>query len=77
LGVRIAKHVRSGDQLVVEAGVEGRFWTDRAGKQRQDHGFVAMGFRFGAPGPATRALFEAQEDAGHRQEESAACSPAF
>ena len=61
LGEALAKHTRKGDQLVLEARVESNNWLDGHGEKRYDHDFVVIGFRFGAPGPATRETFQPAE----------------
>ena len=65
LGEALAKNARKGDQLMVAARVRANNWTDKQGEKQYDHCFVVEGFRFGAPGPAKRAEFEA-----HRGEDS-------
>jgi single-strand DNA-binding protein len=64
LGEALAKNARKGDQLMVAAHVRANNWTDKQGAKQYDHDFVVEGFRFGAPGPAKRAEFDA-----HRAEE--------
>src|ERR1700738_815176 len=66
LGEALAKNARKGDQLMVTARVRSNNWTDKQGEKQYDHTFVVEGFRFGAPGPAKRAEFEAHraEDGG-------------
>lgn len=54
LGEVIAKNVRKGDQLIVEAQVRSDNWTDKEGEKQYRHSFVVQGFRFGAPGKAKR-----------------------
>ena len=54
LGEAIAKNVRKGDQLIVQAQVRANNWTDRDGEKKYDHSFVVQSFRFGAPGRAKR-----------------------
>jgi single-strand DNA-binding protein len=54
LGEVIAKNVRKGDQLIVEAQVRSRNWTDKDGEKQFDHSFIVQGFRFGAPGKLKR-----------------------
>lgn len=54
LGEAIAKNVRKGDQLIVEAQIRSNNWTDKDGEKQYDHSFVVHGFRFGAPGKAKR-----------------------
>ena len=66
LGEALAKNARKGDQLMVAARVRSNNWTDKQGEKQYDHTFVVEGFRFGAPGPAKRAEFDAHraEDGG-------------
>ena len=64
LGEALAKNARKGDQLMVAARVRANNWTDKQGEKQYDHSFVVEGFRFGAPGPAKRAEFDA-----HRAED--------
>jgi single-strand DNA-binding protein len=66
LGEALAKNARKGDQLMVAAHVRANNWTDKQGAKQYDHDFVVEGFRFGAPGPAKRAEFDAlrAEDGG-------------
>jgi single-strand DNA-binding protein len=59
LGEILAKNARKGDQLIIAAHVRANNWTDEQGAKQYDHDFVAEGFRFGAPGPAKRAEFDA------------------
>ena len=54
LGETIAKNVRKGDQLIVEARVRSNNWTDKDGEQHFDHSCIVQSFRFGAPGRAKR-----------------------
>jgi single-strand DNA-binding protein len=54
LGEAIAKNVRKGDQLIVQAQVRANIWTDKDGEKRYDHSFIVQSFRFGAPGRAKR-----------------------
>jgi len=54
LGEAIAKNVRKGDQLILQAQVRADNWTDREGEKQYDHSFVVQTFRFGAPGRAKR-----------------------
>jgi single-strand DNA-binding protein len=54
LGETIAKNVRKGDQLILQAHVRSSNWTDKEGEIRYDHSFVVESFRFGAPGRLTR-----------------------
>jgi single-strand DNA-binding protein len=59
LGESIARNVRKGDQLIVEARIRANNWTDKQGEKQYDHSFVVQGFRFGAPGKAKREEFDA------------------
>ena len=54
LGETIAKNVRKGDQLIVQAQMRANNWTDGDGEKQYDHSFVVQSFRFGAPGKAKR-----------------------
>lgn len=54
LGETIAKNVRKGDQLIVQAQMRANNWTDSDGEKQYDHSFVVQSFRFGAPGKAKR-----------------------
>src|SRR5271170_1967051 len=54
LGETIAKNVRKGDQLILQAQVRSNNWTDREGEKRYDYDFIVQNFRFGAPGRAKR-----------------------
>jgi single-strand DNA-binding protein len=54
LGETIAKNVRKGDQLIVQAQIRSNNWTDKEGENHYDHSFVAQSFRFGAPGKVKR-----------------------
>jgi|SRR5271168_2109875 len=54
LGEAIAKNVRKGDQLILQAQVRSNNWTDREGEKRYDYDFIVQNFRFGAPGRAKR-----------------------
>jgi single-strand DNA-binding protein len=66
LGEVIAKNVRKGDQLIVEAHVRSNNWTDKEGEQHFDHSFIVESFRFGAPGKAKRE--ELAQRAEHERE---------
>jgi single-strand DNA-binding protein len=54
LGEAIAKNVRKGDQLILQAHVRSNTWTDGDGEKRYDHSFIVENFRFGAPGRVKR-----------------------
>jgi single-strand DNA-binding protein len=54
VGEAIAKNVRKGDQLILQAQVRSNNWTDREGEKRYDYDFIVQSFRFGAPGRAKR-----------------------
>lgn len=51
----IAKHVRKGDQLFIDARIENNRYTDSEQREHFDYNFVVTGFDFGAPGEASRA----------------------
>lgn len=63
LGEVIAKNVRKGDQLIVQAQIRSNNWTDKEGEKQYDHSFIVQNFRFGAPGKVKR-----EELAGRRDE---------
>jgi single-stranded DNA-binding protein len=63
LGEALAKNTRKGDQLILEARVQSNTWTDKEGQTHFDHSFVVTGFRFGAPGQATRETFDTSAEA--------------
>jgi single-strand DNA-binding protein len=54
VGEAIAKNVRKGDQLILQAQVRSNIWTDRDGEKKYDHSFIVQNFRFGAPGRVKR-----------------------
>jgi single-strand DNA-binding protein len=54
LGEAIAKNVRKGDQLILQAQVRANNWTDRDGEKQFTHSYIVQNFRFGAPGRAKR-----------------------
>ena len=54
LGEAIAKNVRKGDQLILQAQVRANNWTDRDGEKQYAHSYIVQNFRFGAPGRAKR-----------------------
>jgi single-strand DNA-binding protein len=60
LGEVLAKNVRKGDQLIVQAQVRANNWTDKEGEKKYDHNFVIQSFRFGAPGKAKRGELAAR-----------------
>jgi single-strand DNA-binding protein len=60
MGEAIARNVRKGDQLIVEARVRSSNWTDEQGEKQYDHSFIVQGFRFGAPGKVKREELEAR-----------------
>jgi single-strand DNA-binding protein len=62
LGEAIAKNVRKGDQLIVQARIRANNWTDKEGDKQYDYSFVVEGFRFGAPGPQKREELQRRED---------------
>ncbi len=57
----IARHSRSGDQLIVEAQVRAEPGSDGRGERRREHSYVVQGFRFGAPGRPRREARAAAE----------------
>jgi single-strand DNA-binding protein len=62
LGEAIAKNVRKGDQLIVQAHVRSNNWTDKDGEKQYDHSFIVQSFRFGAPGKLKREELAARRD---------------
>jgi len=62
LGEALARNCRKGDQVILEARIESNTWTDKEGKDHYDHSFVVTGFRFGAPGRATREVLHSSQD---------------
>jgi single-strand DNA-binding protein len=62
LGETIAKNVRKGDQLILQAYVRSDNWTDKDGEKHYDHSFVVQSFRFGAPGKIKREELAARRD---------------
>jgi single-strand DNA-binding protein len=64
LGEAIARNVRKGDQLIVQAHIRSDNWTDKEGEVQYDHSFVADTFRFGAPGKVKREELARREERG-------------
>ena len=62
LGETIAKNVRKGDQLILQAYMRSDNWTDKDGEKHYDHSFVVQSFRFGAPGKIKREELAARRD---------------
>jgi single-strand DNA-binding protein len=62
LGEALAKNCRKGDQVILDARIQANTWTDSERKTHYDHSFVVTGFRFGAPGRATREVFNSSEE---------------
>ena len=62
LGEAIAKNVRKGDQLIVQAQIRANNWTDKVGEKQYDHSYVAQTFRFGAPGKLKREELAARRE---------------
>jgi single-strand DNA-binding protein len=63
LGEAIAKNVRKGDQLILQAQIRSNNWTDKEGDKQYDHSYVVQNFRFGAPGRAKREELAARREA--------------
>lgn len=57
LGEAIAVNARKGDQLIVNAQLRANNWVDANGEKQYGYSYIAQGFRFGAPGRATREVF--------------------
>jgi single-strand DNA-binding protein len=62
LGEAIAKNVRKGDQLILQAQIRSNNWTDKEGEKQYDYSFVVQTFRFGAPGKIKREELAARRD---------------
>jgi single-strand DNA-binding protein len=62
LGETIAKNVRKGDQLILQAHIRSSNWTDKEGEKQYDHSFVVQAFRFGAPGKIKREELATRRD---------------
>lgn len=62
LGEVIAKNVRKGDQLIVQAQIRASNWTDADGEKQYDHSFIVQSFKFGAPGKVKREELAARRD---------------
>ena len=62
LGETIARNVRKGDQLILQAHIRSNTWTDKDGEKKYDHSFVIENFRFGAPGKIKREELAALRD---------------
>jgi single-strand DNA-binding protein len=62
LGETIAKNVRKGDQLILQAQIRSNNWTDKEGEKQYDYSFVVQTFRFGAPGKIKREELAARRD---------------
>ena len=56
----LARNVRIGDQLVLQAQMRNSTWSDKDGKRQYELSFVIQQFRFGAPGRATRQVLAAR-----------------
>lgn len=59
----LVKHVRKGDQLIVETTVNNNNWIDDQDRKHYDFSFIAQSFKFGAPGKIKRAELAAAEAA--------------
>ena len=70
LGETIAKNVRKGDQLILQANILSNIWTDKDGEKQYDHSFVIQSFRFGAPGKIKREELAARRDERERELET-------
>ena len=62
LGETIAKNVRKGDQLILQAQIRANNWTDKEGEKQYDYSYVVQSFRFGAPGKIKREDLSARRD---------------
>jgi single-strand DNA-binding protein len=54
LGETIAKNVRKGDQIILQAQIRSSNWTDKEGEKQYDYSFIVQSFKFGAPGKVKR-----------------------
>jgi single-strand DNA-binding protein len=61
LGDILARNVRTGDQLVLQAQMRNNTRANRDGKRQYELSFVIQQFRFGAPGRATRQVMAARQ----------------
>jgi single-strand DNA-binding protein len=62
LGEAIAKNVRKGDQLILQARIRADNWTDKEGEKQYDYSFIVERFRFGAPGKLKREELAARRE---------------
>ena len=62
LGEVIAKNVRKGDQLILQAHIRSSNWTDKEGEKQYDHSFIVQTFHFGAPGKIKREELAARRN---------------
>jgi single-strand DNA-binding protein len=62
VGEAIAKHCRTGDQLIVQAHVRSNNYVDKAGEKQYEYSYVVQSFRFGAPGRLKRGEMAARHD---------------
>ncbi len=65
LGEAIAKNVRKGDQLILQAHIRANNWMDGEGEKQYDYSFVVHSFKFGAPGKIKREELAARRDEAH------------
>lgn len=54
IGEAIAKNVRRGDQLIIEAQMKSNNWVDNSDRRHYDYSHIVQGFKFGAPGKLKR-----------------------
>lgn len=60
LGESIARYVRKGDQLILEAHLRQSQWTDTEGRTRYGSSYIVDGFKFGAKGRLSRQQPDAE-----------------
>ena len=63
IGEALARNLRKGDQLIVQARVRANVWKDKQGQTQYDHSFIVEGFRFGAPGRLRRDDLQQRDEA--------------
>jgi single-strand DNA-binding protein len=62
MGEAIARNLRKGDQLFVEAHIRANNWTDDQQQRHFDHSYIVDGFRFGAKGRVSRDEHAQRQD---------------
>jgi single-strand DNA-binding protein len=54
MGEAIARNLRKGDQLILEAHIRANNWTDDQQQRHFDHSYIVDSFKFGAKGRLSR-----------------------